>query len=66
MVARERGHLGEALGTQPELQRAEHPVGGCSVELIGRDLTTGVTLITENRSPRTSSKGQATLISVSC
>jgi hypothetical protein len=41
--------LGEALGIEIELQRAEHPVGGFSLDLIGRDLTNSATLIVENQ-----------------
>jgi hypothetical protein len=41
--------LAEALGIELELTRAEHPVGGYSLDLIGRDLTNGVVLIVENQ-----------------
>lgn len=42
--------LRDALGgLDLELERAEHPVGAFSLDLIGRDLTHGVPLIVENQ-----------------
>lgn len=41
--------LGEALGMDLELVTAEHPVGGFSLDLLGRDLATGETVIVENQ-----------------
>jgi hypothetical protein len=41
--------LGEALGVELELTRAEHAVGGYSLDLIGRDLTNGTVVIVENQ-----------------
>jgi Domain of unknown function (DUF4268) len=41
--------LGEALGVELELTRAEHPVGGYSLDLIGRDMTNGTVVIVENQ-----------------
>ncbi|HEX2039920.1 MAG TPA: DUF4268 domain-containing protein [Acidimicrobiales bacterium] len=41
--------LGEALGIDIELQVAEHPVGGFSLDLIGRDLADEGALIIENQ-----------------
>jgi hypothetical protein len=42
--------LGEALGgLDLELERAEHPVGTFSLDLIGTDLTHGARLIVENQ-----------------
>ena len=41
--------LSELLGMELELQAAEHPVGGFSLDLIGRDETTGQTVIVENQ-----------------
>ena len=43
------GHLAEALGIDLELEAAEHPVGGYSLDLIGRDLTNDAVLIVENQ-----------------
>ena len=37
--------LGEVLGLDVELSAAEHPVGGFSLDLVGRDLTNGCALI---------------------
>lgn len=36
-------------GLDLELERAEHPVGAFSLDLIGTDLTNGVPLIVENQ-----------------
>lgn len=41
--------LGEALGMELELTRAEHPVGGYSLDLIGRDMANGMVVIVENQ-----------------
>jgi hypothetical protein len=41
--------LGEAFGVELELTRAEHPVGGYSLDLIGRDMTNGTVVIVENQ-----------------
>lgn len=41
--------LGSALGIDLELTAAEHPVGGFSLDLIGRDLTNNCVLIVENQ-----------------
>lgn len=41
--------LGEALGIELELTAAEHPVGGFSLDLVGRDLTNDAVLIVENQ-----------------
>jgi hypothetical protein len=42
--------LRDALGgLEIELEKAEHPVGTFSLDLIGRDLTHGATLIVENQ-----------------
>ena len=38
-------HLAETLGIALELKRSEHPVGGFSLDLIGRDLTNDAVLI---------------------
>ena len=32
-------HLVETLGIDLELNKSEHPVGGFSLDLVGRDLT---------------------------
>jgi hypothetical protein len=42
-------HLAETLGIDIELERAEHPVGGFSLDLVGRDLTNDAVLIVENQ-----------------
>lgn len=41
--------LAEALGIELELTEAEHPVGGFSLDLIGRDMTNGTVVIVENQ-----------------
>lgn len=41
--------LGEALGVDLELHVAEHPVGGFSLDLLGRDLTNDAVVIVENQ-----------------
>jgi hypothetical protein len=41
--------LAEALGIDLELTASEHPVGGFSLDLIGRDLTNDCVLIVENQ-----------------
>lgn len=41
--------LGEALGIDLELNAAEHPVGGFSLDLIGQDLTNNCVLMIENQ-----------------
>jgi hypothetical protein len=42
-------HLSEALGIDLELEAAEHPVGGFSLDLVGRDITNDAVLIVENQ-----------------
>ncbi len=42
-------HLAETLGMDVELEQSEHPVGGFSLDLIGRDLTHDAVLIVENQ-----------------
>jgi hypothetical protein len=42
-------YLAEVLGVDIEMERAEHPVGGFSLDLIGRDLTNDAVLIVENQ-----------------
>jgi hypothetical protein len=42
-------HLAVALGIDLELARAEHPVGGFALDLIGMDLTHDSVLIVENQ-----------------
>jgi len=42
-------HLAETLGIDVELEQSEHPVGGFSLDLIGRDLTNDAVLIVENQ-----------------
>ena len=42
-------HLAETLGIDLELEEAEHPVGGFSLDLVGRDLTHDAVLIVENQ-----------------
>lgn len=42
-------HLAEALGIDLQLERAEHPVGGFSLDLIGVDETNDAVLIVENQ-----------------
>jgi hypothetical protein len=41
--------LSELLGMELALEAAEHPVGGFSLDLIGRDETTGQRVIVENQ-----------------
>jgi hypothetical protein len=41
--------LAEALGIELELDATEHPVGGYSLDIIGKDQTNGVVLIVENQ-----------------
>ena len=41
--------LAEALGVELELTKAEQPVGGYALDLIGRDLTNGRVVIIENQ-----------------
>jgi hypothetical protein len=41
--------LAEVLGIDLELSASEHPVGGFSLDLIGRDLTNDCVLIVENQ-----------------
>jgi hypothetical protein len=45
--------LSDVLGMQLELTEAEHTVGGFSLDLIGKDLATGETVIVENQLERT-------------
>lgn len=45
--------LSEILGMELELTRAEHQVGGFSLDLIGHDLTTGRVVIVENQLEQT-------------
>jgi hypothetical protein len=42
-------YLADALGIDLEFTAAEHPVGGFSLDLIGRDLTNNSVLIVENQ-----------------
>lgn len=42
-------HLAETLGVDLELEQAEHPVGGSSLDLLGRDLSNDAVLIVENQ-----------------
>lgn len=42
-------HLGEALGIELELSAAEHPVGGFSLDLVGRDLSNDTVVMVENQ-----------------
>jgi hypothetical protein len=44
--------LGAAIGIDLELQQAEYPVGGFSLDLLGHDLTNGVKVIVENQLER--------------
>jgi uncharacterized protein DUF4268 len=46
-------HLAETLGVDLELEQSEHPVGGFSLDLIGRDLTNDCVLMVENQLERT-------------
>jgi hypothetical protein len=41
--------LADALGIELELDATEHPVGGYSLDLIGRDLNNATVLIVENQ-----------------
>jgi len=41
--------LGEALGIDLEFEAAEHPVGGFSLDLVGRDITNDAVLVVENQ-----------------
>lgn len=41
--------LSAALGIDLELEAAEHPVGGFSLDLVGRDITNDAVLIVENQ-----------------
>jgi hypothetical protein len=41
--------LSEALGIDLEFEAAEHPVGGFSLDLVGRDITNDAVLIVENQ-----------------
>jgi hypothetical protein len=51
LLANEK-ELGRAIGIELELQEAEYPVGGFSLDLLGRDLTNGVKAIVENQIER--------------
>lgn len=42
-------HLAETLGIDLELEASEHPVGGFSLDLVGRDLTNDGVFIVENQ-----------------
>lgn len=46
-------YLEDALGIGIDLENAEHPVGGFSLDLIGRDLTNDAVLIVENQLEKT-------------
>lgn len=46
-------YLEDALGIDIELENAEHPVGGFSLDLIGRDITNDAVLIVENQLEKT-------------
>jgi len=48
-LAAQADRLSEALGIDLELSASEHPVGGYSLDLIGRDLTLDAPLIVENQ-----------------
>ena len=41
--------LADTLGIELELQAEEHPVGGFSLDLMGRDFTHNTVLIVENQ-----------------
>ncbi|TWE22342.1 DUF4268 domain-containing protein [Prauserella muralis] len=41
--------LGEALGMELDITTAEHPVGGFSLDLVGRDVGTNESVIVENQ-----------------
>jgi hypothetical protein len=45
--------LADALGIDTELEAAAHPVGGYSLDLVGRDTTHDAVLIVENQLART-------------
>jgi hypothetical protein len=45
--------LADALGVELEIEEAEHPVGGFSLDLLGRDHTHGCVLIVENQVEQT-------------
>lgn len=45
--------LSDALGIELEIEIAEHPVGGFSLDLLGRDLTNECVLIVENQIEQT-------------
>lgn len=45
--------LADVLGMELELTAAEHPVGGFSLDLIGREVGTGATVIVENQLEQT-------------
>lgn len=49
-------YLEEVLGIPIELHEAEHPVGKFELDLYGRDLSTGSTLIVENQLTKTDHK----------
>ena len=48
-LAQNADRLAEALGIELELEATEHPVGGYSLDIIGKDQTNGVVLIVENQ-----------------
>lgn len=48
-LAQNADRLGEALGIELEFDGTEHPVGGYSLDIIGRDQSNGVVLIVENQ-----------------
>jgi len=45
--------LADVLGIDMELSAAEHPVGGYSLDLLGKDLTNNCVLIVENQLTQT-------------
>ena len=48
-LAQNADRLAEALGIELEFEATEHPVGGYSLDIIGKDQTNGVVLIVENQ-----------------
>ena len=48
-LAQNAERLAEALGIELEFEATEHPVGGYSLDIIGKDQTNGVVLIVENQ-----------------
>ena len=48
-LAQNADRLAEALGIEVSFDAVEHPVGGYSLDIIGRDQSNGVVLIVENQ-----------------